>query len=93
MLNLVCDVTTYKKPVVCTLHNMFMHLSLTLFIYYLLIYFFIKHGVLQDYKAQLEPMGKDSHAMIREMLCEFLVKVVIPPDSRFHYLCLETVIT
>ena len=55
--------------------------------------FFIKHGVLQDYKAQLEPMGKDSHAMIREMLCEFLVKVVIPPDSRFHYLCLETVIT
>ena len=83
MLNLVYDVTTYKKPAVCSLYYMFMHLSLI--IYYLLKYFLIKHGVLQDYKAQPEPIGKYSYAMISEMLCELIVKDVIPLDSRFHF--------
>ena len=85
MMSLVCDANPQKTSTVCTLHSAFVHLSLILFIYYLLIYFFSKHGVLQDYKAPFELISKDSYAMIPVMLCEFIVKDVIPPCSKFHY--------
>ena len=71
MLSLVSNTKTYKNSAICTLHSVFMHLSLILFIYDLPIYIFIKHAILQDYKAAV--------------LCEFIVKDVIPPDSRFYH--------
>ena len=46
MMSLVCDANPQKTSTVCTLHSAFVHLSLILFIYYLLICFFSKHGVL-----------------------------------------------
>jgi hypothetical protein len=48
-------------------------------------YTFIKHGILQDYKAPLGPISKDSYEMIWEMLCDFIIKDVIPPDSRCYH--------
>ncbi|KAG2579089.1 hypothetical protein PVAP13_6NG148306 [Panicum virgatum] len=40
------------------------------------------------YKKTCSPhelICEDSYAIIREMLCEFIIKDVIPPGSRFYY--------